>query len=47
MEHQPWIPRDVVTAAKQMDLLTYLQRYDPGELVRLSPVCSLPVPMTA
>lgn len=37
MEHQPWIPRDVVTAAKQMDLLTYLQRYDPGELVRLSP----------
>ena len=37
MERQPWIPRDVVTAAKQMDLLTYLQRYDPGELVRLSP----------
>lgn len=37
MERQPWIPRDIVTAAKQMDLLTYLQRYDPGELVRLSP----------
>ena len=27
MERQPWIPRDIVTAAKQMDLLTYLQRY--------------------
>lgn len=35
MEKQ-WIPRDIVTAAKQMDLLAYLQRYDPGELVRLS-----------
>ena len=36
MEKQ-WIPRDIVTATKQMDLLTYLRRYDPGELVRLSP----------
>lgn len=37
MERQPWIPPDIVREAKQMDLLTYLQRYEPGELVRVSP----------
>lgn len=37
MERQPWIPPETVKEAKQMDLLTYLQRYEPGELVRVSP----------
>ena len=32
----PYIPPDVVAKAKEMDLLTYLQNYEPQELVRLS-----------
>lgn len=32
----PYIPPEMVQQAKQMDLLTYLQRYEPYELVRLS-----------
>ncbi len=35
MEKQ-WIPRETVSRAKQMDLLTYLQQYEPHELVRVS-----------
>ena len=29
----PYIPPEVVTKAKEMDLLTYLKNYEPGELV--------------
>ena len=36
MEKQ-WIPRETVSRAKQMDLLTYLQQYEPHELVRVAP----------
>ena len=31
-----WIPRDTVAKVKRLDLLTYLERYDPHELVRIS-----------
>lgn len=31
----PYIPPDVVAQAKQMDLLTYLQHYEPNELVKV------------
>ena len=33
----PYIPPDVVTKAKEMDLLTYLKNYEPGELVLVFP----------
>lgn len=29
----PYIPPEVVSTAKDMDLLTYLKNYEPGELV--------------
>lgn len=29
----PYIPPEVVAKAKEMDLLTYLKNYEPGELV--------------
>lgn len=32
----PYIPPEVVARAKEMDLLTYLKNYEPGELVRFS-----------
>lgn len=32
----PFIPPEVITEAKRMDLLTYLQHYEPHELVRFS-----------
>lgn len=32
----PYIPPDVIMQAKQMDLFTYLQNYEPQELVRFS-----------
>lgn len=32
----PFIPPEIITEAKQMDLLTYLQHYEPHELVRFS-----------
>lgn len=32
----PYINPDVVSEAKRMDLLTYLQNYEPGELIRFS-----------
>ena len=32
----PYIPADVVSRAKQMDLYTYLRSYEPQELVHLS-----------
>lgn len=32
----PFIPSEMVEKAKQMDLLTYLQNYEPSELVRFS-----------
>lgn len=32
----PFIPPEVITEAKRMDLLTYLQHYEPNELVRFS-----------
>lgn len=31
-----WIPRDTVARVKRLDLLAYLERYDPHELVRVS-----------
>ena len=31
----PYIPADVVSRAKQMDLYTYLHDYEPQELVHL------------
>lgn len=31
-----WIPEDMVARAKTLDLLTYLERYEPDELVRVS-----------
>lgn len=33
----PYIPPEVIEQARQIDLLTYLQAFEPGELVRLSP----------
>ena len=32
----PIIPPETILQAKQMDLLTYLQNYEPGELIKLS-----------
>ena len=32
----PYIAPEVITEAKQMDLLTYLREYEPGELVKFS-----------
>lgn len=32
----PYVFPEEVRAAKQMDLLTYLQSYEPNELVKLS-----------
>lgn len=32
----PYIPPEVITEAKKIDLLTYLQHYEPHELVRFS-----------
>lgn len=32
----PYIPPEIIQEAKRMDLLTYLQRYEPHELVRFS-----------
>src|SRR5574344_767406 len=32
----PFIAPEVITEAKQMDLLTYLQNYDPQELVHVA-----------
>ena len=32
----PYIPAELVEKAKEMDLLTYLQTYEPNELVRIS-----------
>ena len=32
----PYIPPEVVAQAREMDLLTYLKNYEPGELVRFS-----------
>lgn len=35
-EHMPHYSRDEIERAKSIDLLTYLKRYDPAELVRVS-----------
>lgn len=32
----PYIPPEVITEAKRMDLLTYLRNYEPSEIVKLS-----------
>lgn len=32
----PYINREDIIKAKQMDLLTYLQNFEPNELVRVS-----------
>ena len=32
----PYIPPEVVEQAQQIDLLTYLQSYEPQEIVRIS-----------
>ena len=31
----PYIEADEIMAARQIDLLTYLQQYEPNELVKL------------
>ena len=31
----PYIPKDQIAAAREMDLLTYLRRFDPEELVHI------------
>lgn len=36
MENLLHVPRETVQEVKRMDLLTYLERYEPHELVRLS-----------
>lgn len=33
----PYVSPDDILKAKEMDLLTYLQTYEPNELVRISP----------
>lgn len=33
----PYLSPDDILKAKQVDLLTYLQTYEPNELVRISP----------
>lgn len=32
----PYIPPEVIEQARQIDLLSYLQAFEPGELVRIS-----------
>ena len=32
----PYIAPEVITEAKRMDLLTYLRKYEPNELVKYS-----------
>ena len=31
----PYIPKDQIVAAREMDLLTYLRRFEPQELVHI------------
>ena len=31
----PYIPKDQIAAAREMDLLTYLRRFEPEELVHI------------
>ena len=31
----PYIPKDRIAAAREMDLLTYLRRFEPEELVHI------------
>lgn len=31
----PYIPKDQIAAAREMDLLTYLRRFEPEELVHM------------
>ena len=31
----PYIPKDQIAAAREMDLLTYLRRFDPEELIHI------------
>ena len=33
----PYYSKELIAKAREMDLLTYLRRYNPGELVRISP----------
>lgn len=33
----PYIPSEVIEQVRQVDLLTYMQTYEPEELVRISP----------
>lgn len=35
----PYIPTEVVEQVRQVDLLTYMQTFEPDELVRISPNC--------
>ena len=32
----PYIPPEVIEQARQIDLLSYMQAFEPGELVRIS-----------
>lgn len=32
----PYVDAEAIEAARQIDLLNYLQAYEPGELVRVS-----------
>ena len=43
----PYIPPEVVAKAKEMDLLTYLKNYEPGELVHFGEALIVLEPMTA
>lgn len=31
-----YYPRELIAGIKQIDLLTYLQNYEPGELVKIN-----------
>lgn len=37
MRTMPYVSPEVIEQARQIDLLTYLQAFEPGELVRISP----------
>lgn len=42
-----YVTREMIDRAKEMDLLTYLQTYEPQELVHLAAAPTAPVSTTA
>ena len=42
----PYIPPEVVAQAREMDLLTYLQTFEPQELVHFGAAPTAPVSTT-